>query len=248
MSLPQHTLATIVARLAGLIAEGTDILGTAETVPAIMDYNELTHRRYELQAAHKKLNWPRYVEWRTKAATVVSYVLPKDNIHRQSVDSLASLTPTSEHMEWVISFLKAIKNDLENGFLDGLASKIEAEIAADYMGQAEQLLGKGYTGNFDHVPAAVLGGAVLEKAMRNLCGQQEPPIAIVNANGDHKMLNQLIDDLKKAGLFNELKAKQLRAWVDIRNKAAHGEFDQFARGDVDQMLKGVSNFLADHLK
>jgi hypothetical protein len=137
---------------------------------------------------------------------------------------------------------------LESGFLEKVASHIEAEIAADYMGQAEHLLGEGQTGRFDHVPAAVLSGAVLEKALRKLCDQQQPAIPVVTATGVPKTLNPLIDDLKKAGVFNELKAKQLRAWADIRNKAAHGEFEQFDRGDVEQMLQGITNFLADYLK
>jgi uncharacterized protein YutE (UPF0331/DUF86 family) len=70
----------------------------------------------------------------------------------------------------------------------------------------------------------------------------------VKANGDPKTLTPLIDDLKKTGVFNELKAKQLRAWADIRNNAAHGEFDQFKRADVDAMIQGINNFLADYLK
>ena len=115
------------------------------------------------------------------------------------------------------------------------------------MGQAEGLLNEGQPGKFDHVPAAVLTGAVLEKALRKLCDDQQPPIPTVDAKGDPKTLNPLIDDLKKANVFNELKAKQLRAWADIRNKAAHGEFDQFKRTDVEQMMGGVKNFLADYL-
>ena len=248
MSLPQKTLGTILTRFNSLIAEGIDILETAKTVPAVIKYSEMTNRPYEARSAYRKLDWPRYVEWRTKATTLVSHILPKDNIHYASVEMLPQLGPSPEHMEWATSFLKAVKNDLENGFIDGLASQIEAEIASDYMGQAEQLLGEGQSGKFDHVPAAVLSGAVLEKALRKLCDQQQPPISVVTSGGEHKTLNPLIDDLKKAGLFNELKAKQLRAWADIRNKAAHGDFDHFNRGDVDQMIKGVSNFLADYLK
>ncbi len=59
---------------------------------------------------------------------------------------------------------------------------------------------------------------------------------------------RLIDDLKKAGAFNEIKAKQLRGWADIRNHAAHGEFDQFSSTDVRQMIDGMTTFLADFLK
>jgi uncharacterized protein YutE (UPF0331/DUF86 family) len=87
----------------------------------------------------------------------------------------------------------------------------------------------------------------LEKTLRKLCLTHQPPIAITDSKGDAKTLNPLIDDLKKAGVFNELKAKQLRAWADIRNKAAHGESDQFQRRDVEQMVRGVNNFLTDHI-
>jgi len=34
----------------------------------------------------------------------------------------------------------------------------------------------------------------------------------------------------------------------IRNPAAHGEFDQFTRGDVEAMIPGINTFLADYLK
>lgn len=60
-------------------------------------------------------------------------------------------------------------------------------------------------------------------------------------------MNPLIDELKSAGVFNELKAKQLRGWADIRNAAAHGESEKFKRTDVEAMIPGVANFLADHL-
>jgi uncharacterized protein YutE (UPF0331/DUF86 family) len=83
--------------------------------------------------------------------------------------------------------------------------------------------------------------------LKKLCEEHKPPIATLDAKGDPKTLNPLIDDLKKAGVFNELKAKQLRSWAAIRNKAAHGEFDQFKRTDVEQMIEGVKNFLADYL-
>jgi len=151
-------------------------------------------------------------------------------------------------LEWGISTLRAVKDNFEGGFIADLLVQVETEIAADYMGQAEGLLREGQSGKYDHVPAAVLAGAVLEKALRTLCNQQNTPIPTIKPDGAVKTLNPLIDDLKKAGIFNETKAKQLRAWAAIRNHAAHGEFDQFTRDDVELMLSGIKNFLADYLK
>jgi hypothetical protein len=249
MKLPNSLLAKTSARFDALVAEGQSILAAAKEVPAEMAYDELSMspRPYETRPAYILLNHERFVEWRTKAATLLARVVPKGHVHRSAIEKLPELPDSNNRLKEAISLLKGVKDDLEQGFLDDLASEIEAAIAADYMGQAENLLGEGQRGRFDHVPAAVLAGAVLEKALRTLCSQQSPPIPTVNAKGEPKTLNPLIDDLRKAGAFIETKAKQLRAWAAIRNHAAHGEFDQFARTDVEAMIPGINTFLADYL-
>ena len=57
----------------------------------------------------------------------------------------------------------------------------------------------------------------------------------------------LIDSLKKRNVFNEIVAKQLRTWAGIRNSAAHGEFEQFNKTQVESMLKGIELFLSQYL-
>ena len=54
-------------------------------------------------------------------------------------------------------------------------------------------------------------------------------------------------DLVKAGKYNVLKQKQITAWLDLRNKAAHGKWEEYTEFDVKSMLDGVRNFLADYL-
>ena len=97
------------------------------------------------------------------------------------------------------------------------------------------------------MPAAVLTGAVLEDTLRRLCQRQSPPIATLKPNGDKKTLDPLITDLQKAIVFNKAKADQLRSWAKIRNYAAHGEFTEFTRSDVEAMIAGVKTFIADHM-
>jgi len=200
------------------------------------------------------LDSARLAKWRTNCISLLRHVVPNpgplDSALKVFQSDLASyeLDVAIRMLDSAISILKGIKEDFERGFLDDISAAIEAEITADYMGQTESLLREGQTAKYDHVPAAVLAGAVLEKSLRTLCGQQQPPILETNTKGEPKTLNPLIDDLKKAGAFNELKAKQLRSWTDIRNKAAHGDFDAFTKQDVEQMLYGINNFLADYLK
>jgi hypothetical protein len=158
-----------------------------------------------------------------------------------------ALMNTPSGVDSIVGKIKGLKDDYESGMLINLVEVIEANVVSDYLGQAEGLLKEGQPGKFDHVPAAVLLGAILEDGLRRLCQRQTPPVDIVKPNGEPKMLNLLIDDLKKANVFNELNAKQLRVWAEIRNKAAHGEFEQFTRPDVEQMLTWVQRFLADYL-
>lgn len=185
--------------------------------------------------------------WNVHYESLLDQVIPKGHIHRKLIEQEENFLTVKGKLEMRLARLKALKADFENGFLGDLRLQIEAEISADYMGQAEQLLAEGQTGKYDHVPAAVLSGAVLEKALRALCAKQVPPISTVKANGTPLTLNPLIEELKKVGLFNELKAKQLRAWADIRNSAAHGKFDEFNRVDVEGMIKGIDDFLATYM-
>jgi hypothetical protein len=52
---------------------------------------------------------------------------------------------------------------------------------------------------------------------------------------------------KAAGAFNELQANELRAWADVRNTAAHGEFEKFNCEQVEAMVTGVGRFMAQYL-
>ncbi len=138
--------------------------------------------------------------------------------------------------------LHGLKRDYENGFWGSLEERVVANISADYMTQVEGLLNEGQPGQYDHVP-----GAVLEDALRRLCDRQTPQVPTDKPNGRPKALNALIQDLQKANAFNKLKAQQLRGLAQVRNSAAHGKFDEFNREDVELMVKGVKNFLADYL-
>jgi hypothetical protein len=149
-------------------------------------------------------------------------------------------------LDVLVGMIMGLKSDYEAGMLDTIANMVEAEVASDYLSQAELLLVEGKSGNYDHLPAAVLTGAILEDTLRRLCQRQSPAIP-VKTGKSYKKMSTMIDDLKKANVYNELKAKQLRAWADIRNSAAHGQFDEFVRSDVEQMLAGVQQFLADYM-
>lgn len=142
----------------------------------------------------------------------------------------------------LLGCVKGLKSSYYMGLFNKLPEIIEANVVSNYMAQAEGLLEKNY-----HVSAAVLAGAVLEDALHRLCQRQTPPIELVNVKGDPKSLSPLITDLQTADVFNKSKADQLNSWAKMRNYAAHGEFKQFNRQDVEDMIGGIKRFLAEYL-
>ena len=160
---------------------------------------------------------------------------------------IADLEWQRHDIQNLVGILTALQYDYVNGYNMDLEEAILANVSSDYMSQAEALLGEGIPGENDHVPAAVLCGAVLENRLRQFCEQQNPPIDTMKKDGSSKTLGPLIGELEQRKLFNKLAFKNLKAWADIRNSAAHGRFNDFTRHDVELMLAGVRHFLVEHL-
>lgn len=51
-------------------------------------------------------------------------------------------------------------------------------------------------------------------------------------------------DLVKANVYNKLDQKQVTAWLDLRNKAAHGKYTGYSKEQVDLMIQGIINFMS----
>ena len=235
MPIPKKMRDEYVLHLDELVQEGHELTKTAYSDPV---YTTLDGRSIMI------VDGVRLYEWRTKLGGLLGNMIPA-NHPQQSIVAEIVATPTKlNDLVKSIASLHGLRDSFTRGYFDNLHARIEAELSADYLGQADQLLNEGQPGKYDHVPAAVLAGAVLEKNLRSLCGGQTPAIPVDKADGTHKMLNLLIDDLKKAGVFNEIQAKQLRAYAAIRNAAAHGEFTEFTRSQVETMVAGITQFIA----
>jgi hypothetical protein len=241
--IPTKTKQKYLHRLNELIEKGQDVTVRTKTIGGRPSF--VTGERSFKEV--NNVDWPQFVEWRTNCITLLDNVIPSNSIHRATVDNFGSLKNQKDHLEFGISFLKSIRDDFENGYLDNLYLEIEAELSVDYMSQANALLKAGISGKYEYVPAAVLSGAILEKALRTLCNHLTPPEPIINKNAKPLMLTALIENLKKRNVFNEIVAKQLRTWAGIRNSAAHGEFEEFNKKQVESMVTGIESFLAQYL-
>ena len=111
---------------------------------------------------------------------------------------------------------------------------IKAEIlSGDVLEEATELSNAGYKD-----PACVLAGVALETTLKELCHQNSTPLG---------KMDKMNADLKKAGVYNLAKQKQITAWAGLRNSAAHGAWGDYNGDDVEAMISGVERFIADYL-
>jgi hypothetical protein len=71
-------------------------------------------------------------------------------------------------------------------------------------------------------------------------------IDLVKPTGKLKMINDLNEELARVGAYNALKKKQVTAWAELRNNAAHGKTEAYTSGDVDTFVRDVSDFCSNY--
>ena len=180
-----------------------------------------------------------FLRWKGSCVTILDKVLFGE---LRSWIAAAKSAKAPGGIRWLRARLLSVRDDLEAGFLDDVAEQIEGEIAANYMAQADALLGECEAENFSHVPAAVLAGAVLERHLRELCMRNS--IDTHMPNGRPKTMDPMITDLAREGVLSPPRAQILRGHAAIRNRAAHGDWDTFSRQDVEGMVRGIQEALA----
>ena len=144
------------------------------------------------------------------------------------------------HFSQMLGLATTIKHDLDNGLLVNFKALIQADIFADFLEMGEYLLNGGYKD-----AAAVIIGSVLEDGLRKLAEKNK--ISITNDYGKALTIEPLNNELAKKEVYSKLIQKQISSWAHIRNKAAHGEYKEYNKEQVQMMLLFVQSFTSDYL-
>lgn len=177
-------------------------------------------------------NKERYSEWIIKAENLLKISCGQDSVHYKAFShQLKCSGDCVKRLRELIPILSAAYDDLKNGFLISFKQIVQADVFESELEQAKSLLNNGYKN-----AAAVIAGAVLETAVKELCLNHSIDL-------DRKKLTHLNDELAKLGVYNKLQQKQITALADIRNNAAHGDYDQFTQDHVVRMIEDIERFL-----
>lgn len=175
-----------------------------------------------------------YLEWMTNVLNLIQRSFGEPSIHFKHLsEQYGNLTEWQSHFIDSFSLFKAAKEDYEGGYLFNVRTLAKAEVLSDALSQAKELLQAGYKD-----PACILARVSLESALKDLCDRHGVP---------HGKLEKMNVDLCKATAYNMAKQKQVTAWAEIGNKAAHGDWTQYTGQDAAAMVQGVEALVADLL-
>jgi hypothetical protein len=180
---------------------------------------------YELKIFH---------EWATNVLSLLLRVFGENSPQYQNFhDHYRASTLWYSSFEICRGIFLAAKEDYESGYLFTVRGLIKSEDSTDILEQASQLLKGGFKDS-----ACMFAGVALEITLKELCLRNK----IVPGK-----LETMNVELCKKSIFNTGMQKQITAWAHWRNKAAHGEWSEYKETDVEDMIRGVTRFIAEYL-
>lgn len=223
---------TAKQEVADLIALGQQIVGAASRSGSSMSPEEMA----------------KSTTWVTRTGELLQRLYKSGSHHRRMFDMVVENhdftimhSQYHHHGSQVLGILQSVQHELDNGLIADFAKLIEASVFADFLEMAEYLLQEGYKD-----AAAVLIGGVLEDTLRKLADSNGIPTT--RANGNPLTIDPLNAALAKADAYNKLVQKQITSWANLRNDAAHGNYEAYTRDQVQMMLLFVQSFAAEHMR
>lgn len=213
-----------------LIERASQLLTKAQSVASTRYNNSSGHA-----VAPDRVNSAIFHEWKNNSQNFISMVCGENSsYYKNFVEEVKGAFPSE--VDHGTGILKALKEDLELGYLTRVRDLVSAEIFTDFIEMAQHLLENSYKDS-----AASLVGAVLENGLRQVA--QKHTIGIKSGD-DIGSLNTKLADKE---IYNRLLQKQIQAWKAIRDSADHGKFGDYKTEDVKAMLEGVQRFLTENL-
>jgi hypothetical protein len=204
-------------------------------------FDELTQKAEVVaQSEHwssggRAINMESFHQWGTSSLSLIRRVFGKESIHYENFyNGYQQCRGYAYEFEECRGILKAAREDYEGGYLFDVRALVKADTLDDVLEQAENLKNANYIDG-----ACILAGVALEIAVKEICEREGVP------TGKFNTMNQ---ELRKRGVYNIAKWRQLQAWYDKRSAPAHGNFGQTKPEEARRMIEGIRGFIADYLR
>lgn len=184
-----------------------------------------------------------YERFITMALAAIQRVTGTDSVYMQQATDLSK--PKGARPDYYSSFktvvgiLESLREALAADYLDTASAVIHASVFADFLEMSQHLLDEGYKD-----ASAVIAGSSLEAHLRQLCAKCGVDTTVTTSSGlKPKKADRMNADLYNKKGYSDLDQKNVTAWLDLRNKAAHGEYDKYTSDQVGLLISGIRDFI-----
>src|ERR1035437_2657939 len=175
----------------------------------------------------------------TRARAAIERASPPHSAYVKQAEFILALKGYSgNHLTGLMGVIQSLLSDIQSGYLQTVAELIHGELFRDFLEMASHLADSGYKD-----AAAVIVGSALEAHLRQLC-HKAGLSTDVTTGGDvrPKKADQMNSELSGASVYSKLDQKSITAWLDLRNKAAHGKFSEYTKDQVLVLIAGLRDF------
>ncbi len=210
--------------------------------PAQDHIDEIVTEATTFAAKWKRGDWDETnaIEIWTRANAAIQRIAPAGSAYRRQAQEInAQSYEVWQMLPDLLGVLQALSKDVKAGYLRPFEELIHGELFGDFLDMAQHLVESGYKD-----AAAVIAGGSLEGHLRQLAKKSSVDMVRTTASGAvPKTANLLNSDLDKAGAYSVTDQKNVTAWLDLRNNAAHGKYLEYEKGQVSIMIDGIRNFI-----
>lgn len=212
---------TIRDRLARLSELGSNLLGT----------------RYKSDVSHQEfVDGAAFREWRVGCIAFLREALGDESPYTKEFEFNCD-SPYLSAVARGQAVLRAAREYIDFGPVARVEELVAAEIFSDLLGIAGRLL-------HQHRLSAgvVIACSVLEDVMRRSARHRK--IAIRENVDDLLLLNAKMSAM---GVYGASLQRRIEQWAEMRNRAEAGELTAAMGSEADSLLRGVREFVNDHL-
>ena len=177
----------------------------------------------------------------SRSIALVKRVCPVGSPYYADTERIIASNPhVSEQFKKMLGLIEALNEDIKNNQLVAFEELIHGDIFSDYLEMADYLIDSGYKD-----PAAVIAGSTLESHIKKLCKKCGMSIFEVDTNGNQRPIkvDRLNNELAKRNVYSILDQKSITSWLDLRNKAAHGNYSEYSIEQVRIMISSIRDFI-----
>lgn len=178
----------------------------------------------------------------TRAVAAVRRIGGQNSIYDTDVQRNLNLSPALHlHTSSIIGVVKGLLFDVQAGYVQSIVELVHSETFGDFLEMVGHLHDAGYKD-----AAAVIAGSTLEAHLRALCAKHNVAADTIKPDGTSvpKKAEAMNGDLRSANVYNSLEQKNVTAWLDLRNKAAHGKYLEYTKDQVTLLVDSVRAFMA----